>query len=266
MTNATSTFSTFSFDKESLTHIAENSAKEYSLADPCPHIVFDDFLPVSVTDQLASEFPSRGDIEWRTFDNTNESKLSCSDERSFGPTTRHVIGEFNGPAFLAFLETLTNIHGLIPDPYLRGGGLHRIERGGFLKIHADFNRHTHLNLYRRLNVLFFLNKDWKEGYGGHFELWDREMKECRKRIAPIFNRCVIFTTSEESFHGHPDPLDCPPGCARKSIALYYYTSEAPTGTNSSNAHSTVFCRRPGQDQTPISVLTTAKKLVRRLLT
>ena len=88
----------------------------------------------------------------------------------------------NSFEMLLWLEAVTGIEGLIPDPYFGGGGLHQIEPGGFLKVHADFNVHPKLNLDRRLNMLIYLNRDWKDEYGGHLELWERDMSRCRARI------------------------------------------------------------------------------------
>lgn len=119
---------------------------------------------------------------------------------------------------------MTGIEGLIQDPYLFGGGIHSVGAGGFLKIHADFNWHHKLNLYRRLNLLLYLNSDWQETWGGALELWDVDMASCRVSIPPLINRMVIFNTSDMSFHGHPDPLMCPENRMRNSIALYYYTA------------------------------------------
>jgi Rps23 Pro-64 3,4-dihydroxylase Tpa1-like proline 4-hydroxylase len=121
----------------------------------------------------------------------------------------------------------------------RHGGLHQIERGGFLDVHIDFNVHPKLRLDRRLNMLIYLNHDWPEEYGGHLELWSRDMTSCEKRILPLFNRTVIFSTTDGSFHGHPRPLSCPEGRTRKSVSLYYYTSGRPEEERSP-AHDTIF--------------------------
>ena len=96
-----------------------------------------------------------------------------------------------------------------------------------LKVHADFNKNRFLGLDRRLNLLIYLNKDWEESYGGHFELWNKDMTKCEKKILPLFNRMAMFSTTTYSYHGHPSPLTCPPGRSRKSIALYYYTNGRP---------------------------------------
>ncbi|WP_162625617.1 2OG-Fe(II) oxygenase, partial [Mycolicibacterium llatzerense] len=118
--------------------------------------------------------------------------------------------------------------------------------GGFLKVHADFNRHHRLNLDRRLNGLLYLNKDWEESWGGHIQLWDRDMQHCVQKSLPIFNRFLLFATTDFSYHGHPDPLTCPPHRARRSMALYYYTNGRPDEERSSSEHSTLFRARPGE--------------------
>lgn len=236
---------------EALQAIARRRREEYARAEPFPHAVFDDFFPEQALLEILEEFPSPEAIAWHRFDNPYERKLASTRETQLGDYTRHFIWELNSSAFISFLETLSGIRGLIPDPHLGGGGLHRIERGGLLKIHADFNRHLGLKLDRRLNLLLFLNRDWKEEYGGHLELWDREMKRCVKRLLPVFNRMVVFSTTDFSFHGHPDPLTCPKGWSRKSLALYYYTNGRPQDEVSPD-HTTVFHHRPGEqiDLTP----------------
>ena len=163
-----------------------------------------------------------------------------------GEATRHLLAELNSAPVIAFLERLTGIEGLVPDPHFVGGGLHQIERGGHLKVHADFNRHPRTQLERRINLLLYLNRDWKDEYGGALELWNRDMSACEARILPLFNRCVVFSTTETSYHGHPEPLNCPEGWTRKSIALYYYARE-PAGDNEGGEHNTLFQVRPGED-------------------
>ena len=217
----------------------------YLRADPFPHIVIDDFFPEEVLDGILREFPDPGAIDWQHFDAGTEKKLASKAEIQLGERTRGFIWGLNSQVFVSFLEELTGIEGLIPDPHLWGGGLHQIVRGGFLKVHADFNRNEKLRLDRRLNLLLYLNRDWKEDYGGHLQLWTRDMGRCVQRILPVFNRCVVFSTTDFSYHGHPDPLTCPEGRTRKSIAMYYYTNGRPAEEISGD-HSTLFQPRPGE--------------------
>jgi hypothetical protein len=228
-----------------LLELARSSRDRYASAEPFPHVLFDDFLPPDVLDRVLEEFPGPGDTEWITFDHVSSKKLALSDETRMGPVTRQLLYELNAAGFMTFLEELTGIDGLIPDPHFVGGGLHQIVRGGLLGIHADFNLHKKLRLDRRLNALIFLNKDWKEEWGGAIELWDRGMTRCVRKYDPIFNRCVIFTTTDFSYHGHPDPLNCPPERTRRSLALYYYTNGRPAH-EVSEPHSTLHYSRPGE--------------------
>jgi len=213
---------------------------QYACAEPFPHIVLDGLFDDADLDIVLREFPSAEATRWMKFDNPQEKKLGFYHELSeIKPPVRRFLDAMNGFEMLTFLERLTGIEGLIPDPYFGGGGLHQIEAGGFLKIHADFNVHPKLKIDRRLNMLIYLNRDWRDEYGGHLELWDAAMRSCVKRILPAFNRTVIFTTTDTSYHGHPDPLTPPPGQTRKSVSLYYYTAGRPDVERSA-PHQTIF--------------------------
>ena len=212
----------------------------YRSAEPFPHAVIDGLFDDEVLNRILEQYPDPTAMNWMRFDNAQERKLGYYHETSrISPLVREFLDAMNGFEMLLFLEALTGISGLIPDPYFGGGGLHQIEAGGFLKVHVDFNVHPKLKLDRRLNLLLYLNKDWRDEYGGHLELWDREMKACRKKILPAFNRTVVFSTTDGSFHGHPHPLTPPPGRTRKSVSLYYYSAGRPVA-ESSAPHDTIF--------------------------
>lgn len=226
-----------------LKHDARDLSDQYASAQPFPHIVLDGLFDDARLDAVLAEFPGPAGMRWMSFDNPQEKKLGFYYERSsVSKTIRDVLEALNSFEMLLWLEDLTGIQGLIPDPYFGGGGLHQIEPGGFLKIHADFNVHPKLKLDRRLNMLVYLNKDWQEGWGGHLELWDREMSGPQKRILPLFNRTVVFSTSDTSYHGHPQPLTSPPGVTRKSLSFYYYTAGRPAGEDAA-PHDTIFRKR-----------------------
>jgi Rps23 Pro-64 3,4-dihydroxylase Tpa1-like proline 4-hydroxylase len=227
-------------DPETLSH-------RYRTAAPFPHIVLDDVFPAAELEKVLGEFPAPQQTEWVRFDNPTEKKLGFHHHKSaISETIRQFLWRMNSFEVLEFLENLTGIAGLIPDPYFGGGGIHQIERGGFLKVHADFNWHPKLRLDRRLNMLIYLNKDWREEYGGHLELWDGETNQCVRSILPVFNRTVIFSTTDKSYHGHPKPLNCPPEMTRKSLSLYYYTNGRPEEERSA-PHDTIFLKRDESD-------------------
>ncbi|MBI1224865.1 MAG: 2OG-Fe(II) oxygenase [Bacteroidetes bacterium] len=175
----------------------------------------------------------------------------------------------NSQPFLEFLQNLTGIEEtLVPDPYFEGGGCHQIKSGGFLKVHVDFHKHKMMGLDRRVNVLVYLNEDWDEAWGGHFELWEKDMSKCVTRIAPFFNRMAIFSTTDFSWHGHPDALACPPDRSRKSLALYYYTNGRPDSeVSEANRQriTTTFAARKGQDSTKMTAFNNMVNLANDLL-
>jgi Rps23 Pro-64 3,4-dihydroxylase Tpa1-like proline 4-hydroxylase len=230
--------------------LARENAGRYAAARPFPHIYFDDFLPVGAAEAALRDFPEPRQAKWSKFDSPYEKKLAFDAVERLPTGVRDVLYFMNSRPMLEFLEVLTGIHGVVPDPYYLGGGLHQIKPGGKLAVHADFNHHPRLNLERRINLLIYLNKDWKEEYGGHFELWNRDMTAAEQKLLPIFNRCAIFTTTSVSYHGHPNPLSCPPDRTRKSLATYYYSNGRPE-EELRDEHSTLFVRRPGEmEETP----------------
>jgi Rps23 Pro-64 3,4-dihydroxylase Tpa1-like proline 4-hydroxylase len=223
-----------------LHHDPRTLRERYQSADPFPHIVLDGLFDDAVLDAVVAAFPRPDEMRWMAFDSPTEKKLGFFHEHgTLSDTIRAFLDALNGYEMLLFLEALTGIDGLIPDPYFGGGGLHQIEPGGFLKIHADFNVHPKLRLDRRANMLVYLNREWEEEWGGHLELWNPSMTERRQKITPLFNRTVIFSTTDTSYHGHPHPLASPPGVTRRSVSLYYYTNGRPEEERSA-AHDTIF--------------------------
>ena len=216
-------------------------SEDYVGADPFPHAVMDGLFPERALREISELFPGPSDIDWVRFENQKEIKLGFHHRSLYelASPIREFLYFMNGPVMLEVLERLTGIDGLIPDPYFGGGGLHQILPGGFLEVHADFNWHPVLRLDRRLNVLIYLNDDWEEEFGGHLELWSRDLERCVKRILPVWNRTVVFSTTDYSYHGHPEPLRCPVGRSRRSLSFYYYTNGRPEHEQSA-AHDTLF--------------------------
>lgn len=198
----------------------------YTGATPFPHVVIDDVLPADVFARAASEVPPIDDSGWDGYLHVNETKFANPRVSTWGPTLRTVAAALNSAEFVARLEQLTGISGLLSDPVLDGGGLHQTLRGGHLNVHTDFSTH-HANRAwsRRVNALLYLNESWDPAWGGALEMWDADVRECVRRVDPVPNRLLIFTTNGSSYHGHPEPLECPPTVARRSMALYYFTED-----------------------------------------
>jgi Rps23 Pro-64 3,4-dihydroxylase Tpa1-like proline 4-hydroxylase len=232
---------TLSLDTTVAKEIGKRLGVEYQARQPFPYGGFDNFLPDTILDRVLQELSELPEAE-ATF-NRPQEKL----KQSFVPErlpvyTKSLFYALNSRPVILFLEELTGIEGLIPDPYFTGGGIHVTANGGHLDIHADFNYHSQLKLERRVNILIYLNKDWQEEYGGSFEVWNKGMTAKVAGYVPTFNRMCCFNTSSESWHGNPEPVNHPDGKPRMSIALYYYTA---TWSDLKRKHTTLFQPRPG---------------------
>ncbi|HMK64071.1 MAG TPA: 2OG-Fe(II) oxygenase [Acidimicrobiales bacterium] len=215
--------------------------EQYCGASPFPHIVIDEFLPAAAAAAAIKDFPSLDGEHWNGYVHTNERKFSNTTSEMWPAPLQRLLAELQSDQFVDFLGRLTGIEGLFCDHSLEGGGLHQSLAGGFLNVHADFTVHPHHRTWRRrVNLLLYLNEDWKDEYGGQLELWSADVKRREQVIAPIGNRAVVFSTDMDSFHGHPEPMTCPPGVARQSLALYYFTEESQPVVR-----STEYRARPG---------------------
>lgn len=231
----------FSCDAELAARVGERFHAEYISGSPYPYISMDHFLDPVILHAVLSDLNSLSEPVGTHNRAQEKLKYSFNPEK-LPQHSRNLFRFFNSRPFIFFMEKLTGINGLIPDPMFLGGGVHEVKNGGHLDIHADFNLHGLMKIERRINVLIYLNEDWLPEYGGQFEIWDNKMKECIKSFDPVFNRCVVFNTTSNSFHGNPNPVKHPFEISRRSIALYYYTA---TWDREKRNHTTQFKPRPG---------------------
>ena len=240
--------------------------EQFRAAEPFPHILIDDFLETDFVREVAAAYPdfeSSRDLG-DEFASLNEMhKVQICDDAEFPDPVRRLNEAISSPEFLASVTEITGIPSLLADAQLRGAGMHLTNTTGRLDVHVDFNYLETDQIFRRLNILIYLNEGWEEAWGGQVELWDEDVKRCYGSFAPVMNRCLIFETSEISFHGVA-PVACPPGTARKSFAAYYYTKEPPENW-SGTPHSTIFRARP-TERFRGAVLMPAQRLRRDRLT
>jgi Rps23 Pro-64 3,4-dihydroxylase Tpa1-like proline 4-hydroxylase len=223
---------------------------------PFPHCVIDNFFDTYVANKLHENIKSLK-LEDANFKFTNKkslyeyNKFAFSNIEKLPLKLKEVFVYLNSKEFIEKVEKLTGISGLIyGDVELRGAGVHIIKNEGFLGMHTDFNSYhhsTHGKLDRRINLLVYMNKDWKREYKGDLIMYNKDNISKVKSIQPIFNRCVIFNTTNKSVHGHPEPL-----CVdkeyiyRKSIAVYYYTKNERGNVDflGDTEHSTIWHKTP----------------------
>jgi hypothetical protein len=225
----------------SIANLGTELRDQYQAAQPFPYIVIDNFLPEAILDRLLVEWP---DETLQVYNRVQERlKFQYNPEDLKSTFSRSLFYAFNAAPFIKFVQNVTGISGLLPDPYFNGGGFHETKAGGHISVHADFNLNKSMRILRRINVIVYLNKDWRPEYAGNLELWSKDMKTRLKSVEPVFNRCIIFNTDGDSFHGHPDPLTTPEGLTRRSLALYYYTASDAI-FDEHRFHTTIYKVRP----------------------
>jgi Rps23 Pro-64 3,4-dihydroxylase Tpa1-like proline 4-hydroxylase len=228
--------------------IDRNSLREQvRQAQPFPFFSIDNFLDESFAEEVLAAFPSFEEASriGRTFSAVNEKKkIQVTDKSHFAQPIAELNRTLAEPEFCQMLSTVFEIPDLLPDDELLGGGIHQTGPRGHLDVHVDFNYIEDRRLHRRLNILVYFNKGWQPEWGGNIELWDKHVKVCHHSLSPLFNRCVVFATSEISYHG-VTAVRCPADQTRKSFAAYYYTREAPPHWDGA-VHSTNFKARPDE--------------------
>jgi hypothetical protein len=225
----------------------EKTRGQYRSASPFPFFRIDDFLEPAFLSAVVNAYPTYEEARLigREFQAVNEKlKTQVTDSSLFPAPVKQLADELNGASFLSDLEYITGIPGLLADPDFGGGGMHLTNKSGRLDVHVDFNLHSEKQVFRRLNILLYLNPKWDDSWGGRIEFWDENVTQAHQSFSPALNRCVVFETSETSYHG-VTPITCPDGVVRKSFAAYYYTKEAPPGWDG-KVHSTVFRARPNE--------------------
>jgi hypothetical protein len=221
---------------------------------PYKHLIIDNFLDFEMANLCLQDFPGLEDDCW---DHTND----CDIEIKYRTTWKSefdipegivdTVRILNSSFFLQAMGERFDIKKVMPDPYFTGGGLNITKSGGLLDVHVDGNYHDASGLNRRLNAIIYLNPNWREGWGGEFGIYDENGDLCVKKVAPIFNRLVIFDSHDKSFHGLPEPLRFPDGEVRKSILLYYYTkaSRPDSQIAVNDPHSALWKKRGFNDKT-----------------
>jgi hypothetical protein len=228
-------------DRARLHAVAAVTRKAYADARPYPHAAFDGLLGDDVSATLAARFPGPDHPGWVRRDYREQARLNQLQRTGFegvDPGLRHLLAELSGMAFMDFLATLTDVHGLIADPHFRGAGPSLTLPGGHLALHADFNRDRTRHLTRRVTILYYLPRRWAPEWGGALELWDEGRTRCEASYLPLRDRLIVMDHGDRYWHGHPSPLACPEGEQRASIAAYYYVATPAAGED--DAHGAIW--------------------------
>lgn len=196
-------------------------AKEYENAVPWKHLMLDNFLNDELANSLFENFPPIDNLKVKR-KSLNEDKAEDYHFENFHPSFSKLRAVIQSPEFYNYMSKLTGLKNLITTNDAMGSGVHQGKNGSYVDVHVDINMNVEAGLWRRINLLIYLNKNWQPEYGGDLEVWDKEMKNCHKEISPVFNRAVIFYTDDNSPHGY-SKINIPEGETRKSFYTYFYT-------------------------------------------
>jgi dTDP-glucose 4,6-dehydratase len=191
-------------------------------AEPFEHIIIPNFLSDEYAEKIFNEFPI--DIysgNWHKYNNPIENKITNDNINSMPRCITKLFNLLSCKEIIEKIQLLSGIDKLEYDPYLHGAGIHVHTTGGKLDMHLDYEKHPFLDKERRLNIILYMSKDWKEEWNGDTQLWDKDLSKCVVKSPVIFNSALIFKTNENSWHGLPEEIKCPEGVLRKTIAYYY---------------------------------------------
>jgi hypothetical protein len=196
---------------------------------PYEHVEIPNFFNEEFANRLIELFPTLEHPRWYQYNNPIEKKYSLNHFNDL-PEFRGVFDILQSNGFIEKMKEITSIANLEKDSFLHGAGLHYHPRGGKLDMHLDYSIHPITKKERRVNLIIYLNREWREEWNGSLELWDNEYTNCVKKIMPRWNTAVLFRTSDISYHGMPRPFQCPADNGRKSLAIYYVSDPRPNGT------------------------------------
>jgi hypothetical protein len=215
----------------------------FAHAEPFPHIVFENLFSPRLLMQIVAEFEAKGKAQWMEIKSEGEHTRRSRPASVLGPATQTYFDILSSGRFVQFLQAVSGIAGLVPDPMLRGGGMHESKPGGMFDLHLDFEKHPVTLLDNRLVFITYLNPGWRKEWGGCLELWDMAANRSVKEIVPEFGRSILFCHSDKSLHGHPHPVETPDGRPRRSVAAYYYSNGREDGL-AAQRFSTFFAPKP----------------------
>lgn len=191
---------------------------------PVPYTIIDNFLPNDIYTAILQETQNISNDKFTIFKNETSRRWECRDFIE-APLTQTVFNSFYSPHFIKWLEKISGLTKLLPDPYLRGGGYTKTESGSQLGLHNDFNWNDQILLNRKLNLILYVNENWKQEWDGDLELWSFDKQEVTK-ITPFPNRLVFWNYDERLIHGQPNSLKTPKHICRENFIVFYYQSNS----------------------------------------
>jgi len=202
-------------------------SKEYHSHPEYGLINIEDFLPYHVVTKCSGELKNLPIEKMKHFTRKGSCMYECND-LAITPFQDQLVHALNSTQFIKWLEALTGVEKLIPDPHLVGAGYMKSYRGDTLQVHTDFNWVEEVALNRAVSVIIYFNRDWQSAWGGSLNFYDTKRQNVYTSVKPNNGNMLVWTYKNLVYHGYPDPMDCPEDECRRGFRLFYLTSDART--------------------------------------
>lgn len=210
------------------TNIINITHEKYILLMPYPHYSQDNFLNEEFAYKLQDEILNIPMNNFDRYSNPFENKYTLRNKYNFPPMLTKLFDELQSESFVS---ELSNIVGekLLLDTTRNFWGIHVYDKNDKLDIHVDAGIHPVLKLKKQLTLGIYLSKNWKDTCGCELEIWEGDnasdnnatISKCIKKIVPQFNRMIMFTNNDYSWHGNPEPVQCSEDSNRIFVTISY---------------------------------------------
>lgn len=189
--------------------------------------VVDDFLPKHIFDACIKEIDNPKIWEEEAIVKNPLPETLRYEYTKFKemPVLENITHHLNSGKFMRWVEKLSFDEGLLPDPYMWGGGIVKMPRGKTVTLHSDFTWNSKLRLEHTMNVALYMNEEWHREWGGSLQFWNNDSTKCLADIDIKPNRLIFWDKPTEVIHGFPEGLTCPEDVTRDLLMIFYYKSK-----------------------------------------
>lgn len=218
----------------------ESLKQQYTLSkNKIGYFYIDNLLPPEIANTIYDCFPKPENMTLKK--SIREYKYVAAQMDKYNPILEEIIYAFQTQKIVNIIKEICDIDNICPDENLYAGGISAMGNGNFLNPHLDNSHDKDRNMWRILNLLFYVTPDWKDENGGHLEIWPNGLKEEQNTLHSKFNRLIVMSTHQKSWHS-VSPVTV--NKSRCCISNYYFSSEAPA--ENEKFHITTFRGRPEQ--------------------
>lgn len=204
----------------------------------------DDLLPDDFVAEIYRVFPNPANMVLKK--SIRENKYVAAQMNLYNPLLEEIIYAFQDKKIVALIGEICGIANPLPDENLYAGGISLMGHKQFLNPHLDNSHDKDRNLWRVLNLLFYVTPDWDIRYGGNLELWPKGLDKEQVTIHSKFNRLAVMATHGNSLHSvSPVVFE-----GNRCCISNYYFSDQPLLV-SDDFHVTSFRGRPENKLTDV---------------